>query len=147
MTKSYYVRESRRIKADFTVRENEISPEGNPAFFDSVGVGSYPIDLHITTVTHSFFYKPSKPFTIPLGAFIPVRMKNLLPACKNIGTTHLTNGCFRLHPTEWNIGEAAGLLAAYSLDYGVSPREIRNDKNKLKNFQEFLISNGIQLYW
>ena len=74
-------------------------------------------------------------------------MKNLLPACKNIGTTHLTNGCFRLHPTEWNIGEAAGLLAAYSLDYGVSPREIRNDKNKLKNFQEFLISNGIQLYW
>lgn len=147
LTKSYYVRESRRIKADFTVRENEISPEGNPAFFDSVGVGSYPIDLHITTVTHSFFYKPSKPFTIPLGAFIPVRMKNLLPACKNIGTTHLTNGCFRLHPTEWNIGEAAGLLAAYSLDYGVSPREIRNDKNKLKNFQEFLISNGIQLYW
>ena len=28
-----------------------VSPEGNPAFFDSVGVGSYPIDLHITTVT------------------------------------------------------------------------------------------------
>ena len=27
----------------------------------------------------------------------------LLPAPKNIGTTHITNGCYRLHPVEWNI--------------------------------------------
>ena len=35
-------------------------------------------------------------------------MTNLLPAGKNIGTTHITNGCYRLHPVEWNIGEVAG---------------------------------------
>ena len=35
-------------------------------------------------------------------------MENLLPAGKNIGTTHITNGCYRLHPVEWNIGEVAG---------------------------------------
>ncbi|WP_454702255.1 FAD-dependent oxidoreductase [Agrobacterium burrii] len=29
------------------------------------------------------------------------------------GTTHITNGCYRLHPVEWNIGEVAGMLAAY----------------------------------
>lgn len=29
---------------------------------------------------------------------------------KNIGITHITNGCYRLHPVEWNIGEAAGYL-------------------------------------
>ena len=52
------------------------------------------------------------PFQIPLGALIPQRVENLLPACKNIGTTHITNGCYRLHPVEWNIGEAAGVLAA-----------------------------------
>ncbi|MGG2474547.1 FAD-dependent oxidoreductase, partial [Rhizobium sp. BR5] len=34
---------------------------------------------------------------------------------KNIGTTHITNGCYRLHPVEWNIGEVAGMLAAYCL--------------------------------
>ena len=39
----------------------------------------------------------------PLGA-----AENLLPACKNLGVTHITNGCYRLHPVEWNIGEAAG---------------------------------------
>ena len=42
-----------------------------------------------------------------MGALILVRIRNLLAAAKNIGTTHITNGCFRLHPVEWNTGEAA----------------------------------------
>src|SRR5690606_39469674 len=57
---------------------------------------------------------PSLPFEIPLGALIPKRMENLLPANKNIGTTHVTNGCYRLHPVEWSIGEAVGLLVFQS---------------------------------
>lgn len=40
-------------------------------------------------------------------------MENLLPGAKNLGTTHITNGCHRLHPVEWNVGEAAGALAAF----------------------------------
>ena len=51
----------------------------------------------------------------PLGALIPVRAENLLPANKNIGTTHITNGCYRLHPVEWSIGEAVGALAVIAL--------------------------------
>jgi FAD dependent oxidoreductase len=43
----------------------------------------------------------SLPFQIPLGALIPRRVENVLPACKNLGTTHITNGCYRLHPVEW----------------------------------------------
>ena len=46
---------------------------------------------------------------------------NLLPAGKNIGTTHITNGCYRLHPVEWNIGEVAGALAAFCLDRATTP--------------------------
>ena len=30
---------------------------------------------------------------------------------KNLGATHITNGCFRLHPVEWNVGESAGEAA------------------------------------
>jgi hypothetical protein len=61
------------------------------------------------------------PFQNPLGALVPVLMRNLLPAAKNIGTTHITNGCFRLHPIEWNIVEAAGSLAAFCLEQGCVP--------------------------
>jgi hypothetical protein len=42
-------------------------------------------------------------------------MDNLVAGAKNIGTTHISNGAYRLHHTEWNIGEAAGALAAFCL--------------------------------
>ena len=147
LSKSPYIRESRRIKAQFTVTENEVCKRGKGKFADSVGVGSYPVDLHITTQTHKFFYKPTYRFTIPLGAMIPVRTENLLPACKNIGTTHLTNGCYRLHPVEWNVGEVAGLLAAFCLEEKVSSSEVRNNPAVFAKFCSVLEENGVQRYW
>lgn len=147
LSKSPYIRESRRIKAMFTVTENMLQKGSNCAFFDSVGVGSYPIDLHITTHNHTFLYGATEKFTIPLGAMIPVETENLIPACKNIGTTHLTNGCYRLHPVEWNVGEAAGYFACFALKNNVPLKQVRQDADLLKRFQNLLVQNGIQLYW
>jgi hypothetical protein len=89
----------------------------------------------------------SLPFQIPLGALIPKRVENLIPACKNIGTTHITNGCYRLHPVEWNIGEAAGALAAHANQTKQSPRRIRNDAKLLADFQTKLMQQGFELAW
>lgn len=82
-----------------------------------------------------------------MGALLPVRVQNLLPACKNIGTTQITNGCYRLHPIEWNIGEAAGHMAAYALKHHIRPREIREREYHLKAFQAWIESQGVQLHW
>ncbi len=142
-----YIRESRRLKAKFTVTETHACDEKLCKFPDSVGVGSYPIDLHVTTKTHTFFYKPTFRFTIPLGAMIPERMKNLLPACKNIASTHLTNGCYRLHPVEWNIGEVSGLLASFAINEGVIPERVWSDKALFDKFCELIEGYGIQRYW
>ena len=89
----------------------------------------------------------SLPFQIPLGALIPRRVENLLPACKNIGTTHITNGCYRLHPVEWNIGEAAGTLAAHAIEIKNPPRRIRNDPALLAAFQSLLQRQGVEIAW
>jgi hypothetical protein len=89
----------------------------------------------------------SWPFQIPLGSLIPVRVDNLLPACKNLGVTHITNGCYRLHPVEWNIGEAAGYLAAYCLQHNIPPREVYDNKEELRNFQDLLVKMDIPLEW
>jgi hypothetical protein len=145
-----YIRESRRIKALYRITENEINANVQktlPRHEDSIGVGSYHIDLHMTTVSHTFFYANSWPFEIPLGAMIPIRMKNLIPACKNIGTTHLTNGCFRLHPVEWNIGEVAGYLVSKAISWNKTPKEIYENKNDLKKFQAHLDDVGIERSW
>jgi hypothetical protein len=151
--KAPYIRESRRIQAEFTVLEQHVGVEargnlqGAEQFHDSVGIGSYRIDLH-PSYRRNYLDITNWPHQIPLGSLIPVRMENMLPACKNLGVTHITNGCYRLHPIEWNIGEAAGALAAYCLTKGLTPRQVRNDPAHLQDFQD-VISNtlGFELAW
>ncbi|MBV9304508.1 MAG: FAD-dependent oxidoreductase [Acidobacteriaceae bacterium] len=160
LAKSAYIRESRRIGAEFTVLEQHVGTEmraqalkkpkeeiSAEAFADSVGVGCYRIDLHPSASGTNYIDISSLPFQIPLGALIPKRVENLLPACKNIGTTHITNGCYRLHPVEWNIGEAAGSLAAYAIERKTNPRAIRNSKPLLEDFQRRLVQAGFELAW
>ncbi|CAN5165994.1 FAD-dependent oxidoreductase [soil metagenome] len=151
LAKSPYIRESRRIRAEFTILEQHITRTGDRTratpFPDSVGVGSYHLDLHPSSGGDNYIDTASLPFQIPLGALIPMRMENLLPACKNIGTTHISNGCYRLHPVEWNIGESAGALAAHCLTTAHSPRATRNSPDLLADFQSSLRSQGVELEW
>ncbi len=159
LAKYPYIRESRRIRGVFTVLEEHVGKEnrslitGNKSetlaagFFDSVGTGYYHIDLHPSSGGNNYIDFASLPFQIPLGALLPVRMDNLIPACKNIATTHITNGCYRLHPVEWTIGESAGMLAAFSLARKVRPREVREKVQLLEEFQELIRSQGIETHW
>lgn len=160
LAKHPYIREARRIQAEFTVTENHVGTEarmqstGKPreevaaaTFTDSVGVGAYRIDLHPSTGGENYIDLSSLPFQIPLGALIPRRVENLLPAAKNIGTTHITNGAYRLHPVEWNIGEAVGHLVAYCLRRKEPPRQVRRDAGRLAEFQAALRNAGVELEW
>jgi hypothetical protein len=158
LAKAPYVRESRRIEAELTVVEQHVGTEARrqikksgsvqaESFADSVGIGSYRIDLHPSTGGDNYIDVSSLPFQIPLGALIPKRLENLLPACKNLGTTHITNGCCRLHPVEWSIGEAAGALAAYCLDVNEPPRAVRNSPKQLGTFQSRLVAQGVEIVW
>lgn len=160
LAKYPYIREGRRIRAEYTVVEQDVSLnwrigkmglKGDRArarvFEDSVGIGSYAIDIHSSTGGEVLRLGKTLPFQIPLGALIPNRMDNLLPACKNIGVTHLTNGCFRVHPVEWNVGEAAGVLAAFCVAKQKRPREVRNNPGLLADFQKLLRNNGVRLEW
>jgi hypothetical protein len=152
LSKAPYIRESRRIVALKRVVAEEILAAGRPGaraarFDDSVGVGWYFMDLHPAVGNPRSLFEPTLPFQIPLGALIPQRVANLLAACKNIGTTHLSNGSYRLHPVEWNIGEAAGLLAAVCVREKLRPRVVHGDANRLRMFQRELLGRGVPLAW
>jgi len=147
-----YHRESRRIRAVTTVTENDVShavrgDRGATRYEDSVGVGMYRIDLHPSTGGDTYIDVASTPFEIPLGALLPRRTTNLLAAAKNIGTTHITNGCYRLHPVEWNVGEAAGHLAAYCLATGRAPHEVQAKPDLVADYQGELVTAGVELRW
>lgn len=152
LAKAPYVREARRIKALRTVTEQDLARDirglrGAVSYQDSVGLGSYRIDLHPSTGGDNYIDIATCPFEIPLGALLPIRMRNLLPAAKNIGTTHITNGCYRLHPIEWNVGEVAALLATFCITKGAIPTQVRADAQLLREFQSLLEEDGIELKW
>lgn len=154
LAKAVYVRESRRIRALFTVTEQHIGREmrgegaGSAVFDDSVGIGFYRIDLHPSTAGRTYVDIDCFPFQIPLGSLIPQDTANLLAANKNIGSTHITNGAYRLHPVEWSIGEAAGALAVFCATGGRRPAEVHADAVVRADYQRLLSGRlGIALAW
>ena len=147
-----YIREARRIRAEYTVVEQDLAltvrgDKGAVDYHDTVGVGMYRIDLHPSTGGDHYLDVGCSPFQIPLGALIPLRLENLIPAGKSIGTTHITNGAYRLHPVEWNVGEVAGALAAFCLDRATTPRAVRNTSALLADFQARLDRDGVERHW
>jgi len=148
-----YVRESRRIRALTTIREQDVSAElrgEHPAvrYDDSVGTGHYYwLDRHAGTGGGKVAGGRPHPFEIPLGALLPRRVRNLLAAAKNIGTTQITNGSYRMHPVEWSIGEAAGTLAALCLARGVEPHEVHGQPALVAELQAVLERDGVLLHW
>jgi hypothetical protein len=120
---------------------------GAVAYPDSVGVGAYRIDLHPSTGGDPYIDIACCPFQIPLGALVPVRLDNLLAAAKNIATTHITNGAYRPHPVEWNVGEAAGHLAAFCAARATIPAAVRADPARLEGFRRELVAAGVELAW
>lgn len=148
-----YIRESRRIVARTTIIADDILASSHPGararrWPDSVGIGWYFMDLHPAPGNPSSRFTPTRPFQIPLGALIPQHHSNLLAACKNIGTTHLSNGSYRLHPVEWNIGEAAGALAVYCLEHDITPAALHAGRDgQLAAFQDVLLARGVPLAW
>jgi FAD dependent oxidoreductase len=152
LSKAPYIRESRRIKALERILEQDITQHSKRKrakdYKNSVGIGWYQMDVHPCVGNDDVsMFEPTLPFQIPLGALIPVITKNLLPACKNIGTTHLTNGAYRLHLTEWAMGEAAGTLAAFCLKQQKIPRQVWESKQLTKSLQKMLIEQGAPLEW
>lgn len=148
-----YIRESRRLRGLSRVVAHDVDAAVNPGararhFFDSVGLGWYALDLHPCVGNpDASLYAPTRPFQIPLGSLLASYPHNLIAACKNISTTHLTNGAYRVHPVEWNVGEVAGLLVRFCLDNNVSPQDVYGDERLLWRFQMTCVASGIPLAW
>jgi len=155
-----YIRESRRLRGVFRVDEQHVGLQARmeltgrgpsevtaERFPDTVGIGAYRIDLHPSTGGDNYIDVSSLPFQIPLGSLIPLRVENLLAGAKNLSVTHITNGCYRLHPVEWNVGEASGLMAAFCLEHRLVPRQVHAHPGLLSDFQTLLLNEGVELEW
>lgn len=156
-----YIREPRRLIARTMLTERHVgtqqravlpgqgaTPDGvGELFADSVAVGHYPIDLHPSCAGRNSVYVAACPFRVPMGAAVPVRTTNLLAAGKCLGVSHVANGSTRLHPVEWGIGSAAGVVAAECLDRKVTPNALHADRSSWSDVRTRLHAAGCPTAW
>ena len=132
-----YHRESRRVKGLVRFDVKHIAKPfdaPSPLYRTGIAVGDYPIDHHhkknIKAPQHLDFY-PVPSFNIPLGSLIPQRVSGLIIAEKSISVSNVVNGTTRLQAIALLIGQAAGTLAALSVQQNLDAQEISVRKVQL----------------
>jgi hypothetical protein len=148
-----YVRESNRLVGEYTLTAGDIRREGNweksiKGFTDAIAVGNYADDLHgcnnspslyetelehITDLPPGFRFGA---FQVPLRSLIPEQVDGLLAAEKNISQSRLANGATRLQPITMLTGQAAGALAAISVESHVPARKVSAERVQIALLQE-----------
>jgi hypothetical protein len=114
-----YLREGRRLAGGYVMTQHDA--QTNKRKPDSIGLGTYSIDSHATTLRigddgamhkSGFIYQDVTPYEIPYRALTPKRgeLTNLLvPVC--VSSSHVGFAGLRLEPTYMIMGEAAGVAA------------------------------------
>lgn len=110
---------------------------------DTIGLSSYPLDLHPVTVDERLAYAPIRHvYGIPLGALVPRDLANVILASPAISATHLAAGSARVIPTTIEEGEAAGDAAALAAQRHVTVAALARDANDVTDLRAELRSDG-----
>jgi len=143
-----YHRESRRmeglVRFSLPYVSNPYDQE-KPLYRTGVIVGDYTID-------HHHLKNPSAPpidfvkirvpsYNVPMGTLIPKGVEGLIVAEKSISVTNIVNGATRLQPVVMQIGQAAGILAALSVQQDKKPSEleVRDVQKEVLNAKGYLM--------
>lgn len=140
-----YVRETRHIYAEYQLPISDVWE--NKDHWDSIGFGSYPVDIQATSV-HDYGYVLTHPtqYAIPFRSLVPLEIDGLLVASKASGYSSLAAGSARIIPTGMTTAQAAGTAAALSIKENVSFREMSRDKELINELQSLLKEQGALLY-
>ena len=136
-----YNREGRRLKAVVRMNINHIkNPFDYSLYRTGISVGDYPVDHHhgqYPGKAPDIAFPKIPSFNIPLGALIPASINGLIVCEKGISVSNIVNGSTRLQPCVLLTGQAAGVLAAISIQQKkyirkVDPRAVQSALLQLK---------------
>ncbi|MBV8748676.1 MAG: FAD-dependent oxidoreductase [Candidatus Eremiobacteraeota bacterium] len=137
-----YVRETRHFAGVERLTAEDVWGGAIPA--DTIGLSSYPLDLHPVTATDHLAYAPLRHvYGIPFGTMVPRDLANVILASPAISATHLAAGSARVIPTTIEEGEAAGIAA--SLDRREDLGAIARDPAAVAAIRETLLRDGALL--
>ena len=125
-----YVRETRHIAGVERLTTQDVWDGRIPT--DSIGLASYPIDLHPVDATDEDAFAPERHvYGIPFGALIPRGFANVLLASPAISASHEASGSARTIPTTIEEGEADALALVHAREANVvtlMPADVAHDR-------------------
>lgn len=144
-----YHRESRRIHGLVRLNVNDVAKpfdQKEALYRTGIAVGDYPIDHHHKRYTDwanlpELHFYPVPSYSLALGTLIPKDVTGLIVAEKSISVSNLMNGSTRLQPVVMQIGQAAGALAALSVQQQVDVAQVpvRDVQSTLLNAGGYLL--------
>jgi len=137
-------RESRRIVGDHILTQSDLEGKHDEPE-DAVAVGGWPMDDHPPSGFDASdqppfrSIKPPQVYSIPLRSLYSRNVGNLMMAGRNLSATHVAFSSTRVMATCAVAGQAAGTAAAWCVRYGLTPRQIHQDKPRLRELQQALL--------
>ncbi|MEM7367272.1 MAG: FAD-dependent oxidoreductase [Bacteroidota bacterium] len=136
-------RESRRIIGDHILTQQDLMGL-NGDFEDAVAIGGWGLDEHppggFDDTDKRPFVSTKLPevYNIPLRSLYSRDIENMFMAGRNASCSHVAFTSTRVMATCAVMGQAAGTAAALCTKYGINPRQLYEDKNKLQELQHTL---------
>ncbi|HEY0944172.1 MAG TPA: FAD-dependent oxidoreductase [Opitutaceae bacterium] len=114
------VRETRRVRCDYTVTGRDIIDV--VPFEDCIARGDWFIDIHSPTGdgTERIHPPPGKWYEVPYRSIRAHGVENLLVASRCIDSTHEAHAAIRITPQVVAIGQGAGTAAALCVRHGLA---------------------------
>lgn len=134
------IRESRRIVGRYTVTLDDY--RRGRTYEDGIARVTYPVDIHNPNGTGTHFIELPKGawYEIPYRSLIPVKINNMLVACRAVSADHGTHSSLRVMPPVCSIGQAAGTAAAFGIREKTDVADIDGSR-----IREQLIKDGRNL--
>jgi hypothetical protein len=137
-------RESRRLMGDYVLTQHDLEGKrGEPE--DAVAIGGWPMDDHPPSGFDVWKEPPFRSikladvYSIPLRCLYSRNVHNLWMAGRNISASHAAFSSTRVMATCSVIGQAAGTAAALCAQNSVNPRQLYEDKPRLRTLQQTLL--------
>ncbi len=143
-------RESRRLVGDHILTQADLT-ERPTDFDDAVAIGGWPMDDH----PPGGFDRPDLPpcvmvktpiYNIPLRALYSRNVRNLMMAGRNISASHVAFTSTRVMATCAVMGQAIGTAAAWCGRHNLLPRQLYNDKRRLRQLQQALLRDDQSIH-
>jgi hypothetical protein len=134
-------RESRRVRGDYVLNENDCVT--GRRFSDAIGYGGWPMDIH---TPGGFLGKESAPtfyihlkdvYTVPYQCIYSLNIDNLMLAGRIISASRMAFGSIRVMGTLAALGQACGIAAAMAIEKDIIPKDIR--KQHIQELQQTLL--------